>query len=87
MAIVAWILTGLGLGVLGRAVSPSWQAPPTRLVLGLGLLGGLGGGLLAHELALRTVAGFTAGEIGSILGASVVLIVGAVLAAPRRRPA
>ena len=85
--VLVWMVTGLLLGVLGRAVSPAWQAPGVLLCTGLGLVGGLGGGLLIHELALRNVAGFTAGEIGAIVGASVLLIVGSVLTAPRRRPA
>ncbi len=85
--VVAWIVTGLLLGVLGRAVSPAWQAPGLLPCVGLGVVGGLGGGLLIHALALSTVAGFTAGEIGAIMGASVLLIAGSVLFAPRERPA
>lgn len=86
MLVVVWILTGLAMGVLGRAVSPAWQAPGALLCTGLGVVGGFGGGLLIHLLARGTVAGFTAGEIGAIMGASVLLIVGSVVA-PYRRPA
>ncbi len=87
LLVVVWIVTGIGLGVLGRAVSPAWQAPGLPLCAGLGAVGGLGGGLLIHLLALRNVAGFTAGEIGAVMGASVLLIAGSVLAEPGRRPA
>jgi uncharacterized membrane protein YeaQ/YmgE (transglycosylase-associated protein family) len=87
MFVVVWIVTGLLLGVVGRAVSPAWQAPGVLLCTGLGVAGGLGGGLLIHELALRSVAGFTAGEVGAIMGASVLLIAGSVLTAPPQRPA
>ncbi len=85
--VVVWIVTGVGLGVLSRAVSPAWQAPGVLPCVGLGLLGGLGGGLLLHYLALHDVAGFTAGEVGAIMGASVLLIVGSVMLAPPERPA
>jgi uncharacterized membrane protein YeaQ/YmgE (transglycosylase-associated protein family) len=87
MFVVAWILTGLGLSILGRAVSPPDQALGALLAAALGILGGLGGGFLVEGLATRTVPGFTAGEIGSIMGASVLLIVGSVLKAPRERAA
>ncbi len=87
LLVVVWIVTGIALGVLSRAVSPAWQAPGLPLCAGLGALGGLLGGIPIHLLALRNVAGFTAGEIGAIMGASVLLAAGSVLVEPSRPPA
>ena len=83
MSVIVWIFTGLLLGIVARAVSPAWQAPGVLLCTALGVAGGLGGGLLIHQLALRSVAGFTAGEVGAVMGASVLLIAGSVLSAQR----
>jgi uncharacterized membrane protein YeaQ/YmgE (transglycosylase-associated protein family) len=85
MGVVVWIAAGLAMGAVARAVSAESQSPGLLVTLGLGAVGGLAGGAAISTLAQRTVAGFTAGFIGSLLGACVLLAVGGVLAAPRRR--
>lgn len=87
MRIVVWIVTGVVLSVIARAVSPERQAPGIVLSTALGIVGGGAGGLLISWLAERSVAGFTAGFVGSIIGASVLLVIGSVVTAPGGRTA
>ncbi len=82
MLVVVWILAGLGLSILSRAVAPERQMPPVLGNTALGVVGGLVGGIVIDRLAQHTVAGFTAGFIGAIMGASVLLIVGNVVMEP-----
>jgi len=82
MVAVVWIVAGLVLSVLARAVAPRGQVVGVAASSALGIAGGLGGGFAIDRLARSTVAGFTAGLVGSILGACVLLIIGNVAAAP-----
>ncbi len=83
MLVIVWILAGLALSILGRAVAPERQLPPLLANTALGVVGGLVGGILIDRWAQHTVAGFTAGFIGAIMGASVLLIVGSVVMEPQ----
>ncbi len=84
---IVWCVAGLAMAVLGLAVTPAEEPPGGALVLVLGLAGGFGGGLLIELLARPTVPGFTAGLIGSVIGASVLLVIGSVLGEPEREEA
>lgn len=82
MLVIVWILAGLALSILARAVAPERQMPPLLANSALGIVGGLVGGIAFDRLAQRTVAGFTAGFIGAIMVASVLLIIGNVVMKP-----
>lgn len=82
MLVVVWIVIGLALSVIARAVAPERQVLGMAANSALGIVGGLAGGFMIDRLAQSTVAGFTAGAVGSIMGASVLLIIGNVVAAP-----
>jgi len=84
---VAWVIGGLLMAVLGRAVTPNDEAPGAASTVVLGILGGVVGGLLIETVARPTVPGFTAGFIGSLMGSSVVLIIWSVLTGPGHRAA
>lgn len=84
---IVWSVAGLAMAVLGLAVTPAEEAPSGALMLGLGLVGGFGGGLLIELLARPTVPGFTAGLMGSLIGSSILLVIGSVLAQPAREEA
>ncbi len=83
MLVIVWILVGLGLSILSRAVAPERQMPPLLANTVLGIVGGLVGGIVIDRMSQHTVAGFTAGFIGAIMGASVLLIVGSVVMEPQ----
>ncbi len=79
MLVIVWIVAGLALSVLARAVAPERQTPPLLANSAFGIVGGLVGGLVIDRLARHSVAGFTAGFIGAIMGACVLLVIGNVL--------
>lgn len=84
ITILTWIVFGLVVGFIARAVVPGAQpmSIPGTILLGVAgsFIGGLVGNLLAGNLALQIHA---AGFIGSILGAILVLVV--MMFATRRR--
>ncbi len=86
MGIIAWIVFGFFVGLIARAIVPGRQALGFVMTTVLGIAGSLVGGLVVSALAGGNAAGFTpAGFIGSILGAVVLLFIGGMVAAPRRR--
>lgn len=86
MSILLFILFGLIVGLLARAIMPGRQSMgfvPTALIgIAGSFLGGLVGNVLNHRPLLQLN---TAGFIGSIIGALVVL--GIVMWAGKRRGA
>lgn len=84
ITILTWIVFGLVVGFIARAVVPGAQpmSLPATVLLGVAgsFIGGLVGNLLAGYPALHLHA---AGFIGSVLGAILVLVV--MTFATRRR--
>lgn len=75
MNIVLWLIMGFIAGLIARAVVPGDDSMGIVGTIVLGLAGSLVGGFIANAL-VRGHQGFsTAGLIGSILGAVVVLLV------------
>jgi len=76
MAIILFIVFGLVIGLLARALLPGRQSMglvPTAL---LGMVGSFVGGFLVSLVTHNRITDFnTAGVIGSIVGAIVVLLV------------
>ncbi|MBX3219469.1 MAG: GlsB/YeaQ/YmgE family stress response membrane protein [Labilithrix sp.] len=86
MSILLFILFGLIVGFLARAIMPGKQSMGFVATALLGIagsfLGGFAGNLISHQPLLRL---HSAGFIGSVIGALVVL--GLVMWAGRRRGA
>jgi uncharacterized membrane protein YeaQ/YmgE (transglycosylase-associated protein family) len=87
ITILSWIVFGLVVGLIARAIVPGPQSMglPGTILLGVAgsFVGGLVGNLLSGYPALRLHA---AGFIGSLLGAIVVLVL-MTFATRRRRVA
>ena len=80
MGLLLFILLGLMVGLLARALMPGDPKMPLPVAIGFGIMGAITGGLLSsmatHHQATEL---HTAGMNGGMLGATVVLfIVGAL---------
>jgi len=86
MGIIAWIVFGFIVGLIARAIVPGRQNIGLVLTTVLGVCGSLVGGLVASALGGGDATGFqSAGIIGSIIGAVVLLLIaGAVMGRTRR---
>ncbi len=89
MGIIAWIVFGFVVGLIARAVVPGRQSMGFVMTTLLGIAGSLIGGVVAAAL---TGGGSAArfepsGFIGAIIGAIVLLVIGGLVAGPRRRVA
>lgn len=86
MGIIAWIIFGFIVGLIARAVMPGRQSMGFILTTLLGVAGSIAGGLVVSALTTGRAGGFTtAGFLGSLLGAIVLLLIGGMITAPRRR--
>jgi uncharacterized membrane protein YeaQ/YmgE (transglycosylase-associated protein family) len=74
MAIILFVVFGLVVGFLARALMPGRQSMGWGMTAVLGVVGSFVGGFLASLVTHARVTDFnTAGLIGSVLGALVVL--------------
>jgi uncharacterized membrane protein YeaQ/YmgE (transglycosylase-associated protein family) len=75
MAILLFIVFGLVVGLLARALMPGRQSMGWGMTAILGVVGSFVGGFLVSLVTDNRVTDFnTAGLIGSVLGALVVLL-------------
>lgn len=75
MAIILFIVFGLVVGLLARAVMPGNQSMGWGMTALLGIVGSFVGGFLVSLVTRNNVADFnTAGVIGSVVGALLVLL-------------
>ena len=87
MSILLWIVFGFVVGLIARALMPGRQSMGLVWTTLLGVSGSLIGGLIAsvivgHDASRMTPAGF----IGSVLGALLLLFLGAWPTGGFRRP-
>jgi uncharacterized membrane protein YeaQ/YmgE (transglycosylase-associated protein family) len=84
-AILSWIVFGLVVGLIARALYPGRQAMSLPNTIALGIAGSIVGGLIAWALGYRPQEGAFAGAgwIMSILGG--LIVVWAALAISSRR--
>src|SRR5690349_9070263 len=76
MNIILFLLMGLVVGLLARAIMPGRQSMGLLLTTLLGIAGSFVGGFVAALFTHRRVLDFsTAGIIGSLLGALLVLFI------------
>ena len=76
MAILMFIIFGLVVGLLARAVMPGRQSMSLLMTAVLGMVGSFVGGFLVSLITDNRVTELnTAGIIGSIVGAVVVLFI------------
>ena len=86
MGIIAWIVFGFVIGLIARAVVPGRQGMGFVMTTLLGVAGGIVGGLVASALGGGPATGFrTAGFLGSVLGAIILLLVAGMVTGPRHR--
>lgn len=84
MGVLFFILFGFVVGLIARAVFPGRQNMGFVMTALLGMAGSFIGGAIGSAIVHRGVAEFhTAGIIGSIIGALVVLAVGAMIGGRR----
>jgi uncharacterized membrane protein YeaQ/YmgE (transglycosylase-associated protein family) len=84
MGLLLFILFGLVVGLLARAIMPGQQRMGLLMTTGLGIVGSFIGGFLSSLVTDRRITDLhTAGLIGSIIGAIAVLFVAGALS--RRR--
>ncbi|RYE93325.1 MAG: GlsB/YeaQ/YmgE family stress response membrane protein [Myxococcales bacterium] len=78
MGIILFLVFGLVVGFLARAIMPGRQSMSLPMTAGLGVVGSFVGGAIGSMLSGRSLMEFnTSGIIGSVLGAlAVMLIVG-----------
>lgn len=85
MAIIAWILFGLVVGLIARALMPGRQSMGVVMTVILGIIGSLIGGFVGNALSGEGMQFSPSGIILSILGSMLLLfIAGAVTGPPRR---
>lgn len=86
MGIIAWIIFGFIIGLIARAVVPGKQGMGFIMTTLLGVAGSLVGGVVASAITGGDSTGFhTAGFIGSLVGAIVLLVIAGMVMTPRRR--
>lgn len=77
MGIILFIIFGLIVGLIGRALMPGRQRMGLLMTTGLGIAGSfLGGFLLSLVTDHRVTDLHTAGIIGSVIGALLLLAIG-----------
>jgi uncharacterized membrane protein YeaQ/YmgE (transglycosylase-associated protein family) len=77
MGIITFIIFGLIVGLLARALMPGRQSMGIIMTIVLGIAGSFLGGFLVSLFTNHRVTDLhTAGFIGSILGALVLLLIG-----------
>jgi uncharacterized membrane protein YeaQ/YmgE (transglycosylase-associated protein family) len=77
MSILLFVLFGLIVGLLARALMPGNQNMGLLMTTVLGVVGSFVGGFLVSLVTSHHVTEFhTAGLVGSVLGAIVVLFIG-----------
>ncbi len=80
MGVILFIVFGLVIGLIARAVMPGDQKMGIPMTIGLGVAGSFIGGFLVSLVTSQRVTDFnTAGVIGSVMGALVLLVIGAGL--------
>ena len=82
MGLIAWIIIGLIAGFIARAIVPGRDPMGVVGTILLGMIGSLIGGFLGNLVAGAEMELETAGIIGSIIGAIIVLL---ILRMSRRR--
>ncbi len=81
MGIVYFIVFGLIVGLIARAIMPGKQSMGFIMTSVLGMIGSFVGGFLASLITQQRVMDFhTAGLVGSLIGALIVLAIGSTVA-------
>jgi uncharacterized membrane protein YeaQ/YmgE (transglycosylase-associated protein family) len=86
MGLLLFLVFGFVVGLIARAIMPGTQKMGAIGTIGLGVVGSFLGGFLVSLVTHHRVTDFhTAGVIGSIVGALLVLFVGSALLNRRTR--
>ena len=84
-AIISWIVFGLVIGLISRALYPGQQKMSLPATIALGIIGSLVGGLIAWAFGYRPEEGAFAGAgwIMSIVGGLIVVWAAMAMSRPR----
>ena len=75
MSIILFLVFGLVVGFIARAIMPGRQSMSLPMTAGLGMVGSFIGGAVGSMLSGRPLMEFnTSGIIGSVIGALVVML-------------
>jgi uncharacterized membrane protein YeaQ/YmgE (transglycosylase-associated protein family) len=86
MGILAWIVFGFVIGLIARALVPGRQSMGLITTTLLGIAGSVVGGLVATAITGGSAGGMqTAGFIGSLIGAVVLLLIAGAAMGRRTR--
>jgi uncharacterized membrane protein YeaQ/YmgE (transglycosylase-associated protein family) len=86
MSLLFFLLFGLVVGLLARAIMPGEQKMGWISTMLLGVVGSFVGGFLAALVTDRRVTDLnTSGMIGSVLGALLVMVIAGAISSRRRR--
>jgi uncharacterized membrane protein YeaQ/YmgE (transglycosylase-associated protein family) len=75
VGILTWVLLGLVVGVLAKAIHPGPDPGGVVVTILLGIGGALVGGFLASAAGIGTVTGFNLGSLLIATGGAVLLLV------------
>lgn len=76
MGLVLFIVFGFVIGLLARALMPGTQKMGLLMTIGLGIAGSFLGGVLVSLITSHEITEFhTAGVIGSLVGALLLLLI------------
>jgi uncharacterized membrane protein YeaQ/YmgE (transglycosylase-associated protein family) len=76
MGIILFLIFGVIVGFLARALMPGRQSMSVLMTMGLGCAGSIIGGFIGNLIAGRAVLNLTtAGFFGSLIGAFLILLV------------
>jgi uncharacterized protein (TIGR03382 family) len=85
MGILLFIVFGFVVGLIARALMPGRQSMGLLMTTGLGIVGSFIGGLIGSMISNRPLGDFnTAGIIGSVIGAMLLLLAVGALSGRRR---
>ncbi len=86
MSLLFFLLFGLVVGLLARAIMPGEQKMGWISTMVLGVVGSFAGGFVAALVTHRRVTDLdTSGLIGSVLGALLVMVIAGAISSRRRR--
>lgn len=86
MSLLFFLLFGLVVGLLARAIMPGEQKMGWISTMVLGVVGSFVGGFLAALVTRSRVTDLnTSGLIGSVLGALLVMVIAGAISSRRRR--
>jgi uncharacterized membrane protein YeaQ/YmgE (transglycosylase-associated protein family) len=74
MGILTWVLLGLVVGILAKAIHPGGDPGGIVITILIGIAGALVGGFIASAVGIGTVTGFNLGSLAIATGGAVLVL-------------